>query len=813
MRVTHLKPIKQFDAWFQSKSWQPFPFQQECWCAYYEGKSGLLNAPTGSGKTYALALPLLGHIAALPPQKKPSLKAIWITPIRALANDIKLAVTEAAQYIAPTATIAVRTGDTSTKERQQQKKNIPDFLITTPESLQLMIAQKGAAEMLSTVQAIVVDEWHELLGNKRGALLELSLSYLRGINPAIRIWGISATIGNLEQAREVLLGHQTSHFNNSCLIKAQLEKRIEIVSVLPDEMEKFPWAGHLGVKLIHKIIPLLDNVNSTLIFTNTRAQSEIWYQHLLQHAPHLAGQMAMHHGSISNDMRSWVEESLHRGELKVVVCTSSLDLGVDFRPVEQIIQIGGPKGIARFMQRAGRSGHQPGAISKIYFVPTHAIELMEASAMRKAIEQQKMESKTPVIRAFDVLCQYAVTRALGDGLHPDRVFDEISSTHCFSSISKSEWQRVIQFITSGGDTLYAYDEFKKAEWCDDGLLRVLKRKLAMQHRLSIGTIVSDPAVNVKYMNGTHLGSVEEYFIARMKPGDVFTFAGKTLEIIQFKELSVFVRKVNRKGAVASWQGGRLPLSNQLSEMLRLGMGEYLNGNVLDSEYEAVRNILEFQNTRSLVPNINQLLIEKLKSKDGYHVFIYPFEGRNVHEGLSSLVAYRIAQHLPITFSLAFNDYGFELLSDQPIPIEDALEEDLFNDDNLMKDMMHSINSAEMAKRKFRDIAHIAGLIFTGYPGKSMKARHLQASTSLFFQVLSEHEPDNLLIQQAYDEVLYDQLEEVRLRMALQRIQHQRIELVELTQPSPFSFPILVDRLREKLSSEKLEDRIRRMQMQ
>jgi ATP-dependent Lhr-like helicase len=796
---------------FTSKGWRPLAFQLQCWDAHADGKSGLLNAPTGSGKTYALAIPILQHIAANSSQNKSTLNAIWITPIRALANDLKLAITEAANTIVPSATIAVRTGDTSTKERQQQKKNAPDFLITTPESLQLMIAQKGAKEVLCHVSDIVVDEWHELLGNKRGALLELALAYFRTLNPGIRIWGISATIGNLEQARQVLLGENTQHYKNSCLIKADIQKQVEVVSILPDDMDKFPWAGHLGIKLIDKIIPLLNQAKSTLIFTNTRAQSEIWYQHLLQNAPHLAGQMAMHHGSISNDMRSWVEESLHRGELKVVVCTSSLDLGVDFRPVEQIIQIGGPKGIARFLQRAGRSGHQPGAVSRIYFVPTHAIELMEASAMRKAIEQQKMESKIPVVRAFDVLCQYAITRAVGDGLNAEQVYNEVISTHCFSSVTYEEWQSVIHFISQGGDTLFAYDEFKKAEHCDDGLLRVLNRKMAMQHRLSIGTIVSDPAVSVKYMNGTHLGTVEEYFISRMKPGDVFTFAGKTLEIIQFKELSVFVRKVNKKGAVASWQGGRLPLSNQLSEMLRQGMSDYLLGKTPDAEYHAVKDILEFQNTRSIVPGSHQLLIEKLKSKDGYHVFFYPFEGRNVHEGLSSLVAYRISQLVPISFSLAFNDYGFELLSDQPIPIEQALEEDLFNDNNLFDDILRSINAAEMARRKFRDIANIAGLIFTGYPGKTMKTRHLQASSSLFFNVLSEHEPNHILIRQAYDEVLFDQLEEARLRKALQRIQQQSIELIELSQPSPFAFPIMVDRLREKLSSEKLEDRIRKMQ--
>lgn len=806
-RIKIAKDLK--TEWFLHKKWEPFLFQQQCWKLFAAGKSGLLNAPTGSGKTYALALPALEYIASQKQAGAKGLMAIWITPIRALANDLQQAISDAASFICPDAIVAVRTGDTSSKERQQQKRNVPNFLITTPESLQLMLAQKGSNTLFENLGCVVVDEWHELIGGKRGVLVELALSRLRSIAPHFRTWGISATIGNLQEAMEVLLGDGAEKGE---MVKSSIEKQIEIVSIIPDEMDTFPWAGHLGTKLIHKVLPIIQQAKTTLLFTNTRAQTEIWYQALLQAMPELAGSMAMHHGSINNELRYWVEQQLHTGELKVVVCTSSLDLGVDFRPVEQVIQVGGPKGIARFLQRAGRSGHQPGAVSRIYFLPTHAIELMEASAMRKAIALQKMESKIPVVRAFDVLCQYLVSLAVGDGLNDKQVFQEVKSTYCFNSITEEEWDWVMHFITQGGKSLYAYDEFKKVERDADGLYRVLNKRIALRHRLSIGVIVSDPSIEVKYMNGSRLGSVEEYFISKMKPGDVFTFAGKSLEIVQFKDLAVFVRKVNRKGAVASWQGGRLPLSNRLSEMLREGMSEYQNGTERDVEYTAVEKVLSFQQHRSVLPSKDELLIEKLTSSEGYHVFVYPFEGRNVHEGLSGLMAYRISRQLPISFSIAFNDYGFELLSDQPIPIEDALEEDVFSENNLLDDMIHSINSMEMAKRKFRDIANIAGLIFTGFPGKSMKTKHLQASSSMFFNVLSEYEPDNLLVKQAYEEVLLDQLEELRLRETLKRIGQQQIRLVELSQPSPFAFPIMVDRLREKMSSETVEDRVKKMQI-
>lgn len=800
-------PFTPLNNWFRHKKWKPFPFQQACWEAYIRGESGLLNAPTGSGKTFALALPAL--LSGL--KSKGGLRVLWITPIRALSNDLVMAIQEPAAFLGVNWQVACRTGDTDTRQRQLQKRNMPEFLITTPESLHLMLAQKNSSEVFSRLEAVVVDEWHELIGSKRGVQVELALSRLRALSPGLRTWGISATIGNLEEAMEVLLG---THAAKGTLVKADIKKELEIISILPDEVEKFPWAGHLGIRLIHKVIPLLEQARTTLIFTNTRSQTEIWYQQLLQQAPQLAGLIAMHHGSISGEVRAWVEDALHAGTLKAVVCTSSLDLGVDFRPVEQIIQIGSPKGVARFLQRAGRSGHQPDAVSRIYFLPTHALELMEASALRKAIEANFLESKQPVVRAFDVLCQYLVTLAVGEGLDEEQTYREVLSTHCYESLSHDEWGWVMNFITEGGMSLQAYDEFKKLELGADGLYHVNNRKLAMQHRLSMGTIVSDPVMQVKFLSGGSLGTIEEYFISRLKPGDVFWFAGRSLELVQLKDMTALVRKSNsNKGLVPSWAGGRMPLSGKLSEMLRQGITRYLHKKeVLDIEYSTISEVLEQQQVSSILPDENTLLIEKLSSKDGYHVFVYPFEGRLVHEGLSSLMAYRISQLLPITFSLAFNDYGFELLSDQPIPIEDALGSDLFNADDLFNDMLHSINAAEMAKRKFRDIANISGLIFTGYPGKTMKGRHLQASSSMFFKVFLENEPNNLLIKQAYEEVMQNQLEEVRLRAALERINKQNIVLVDLKEPSPFAFPIMVDRLREKLTSEKLEDRIRKMKL-
>ncbi|NBP70919.1 MAG: DNA ligase-associated DEXH box helicase, partial [Cytophagia bacterium] len=546
---------------------------------------------------------------------------------------------------------------------------------------------------------------------------------------------------------------------------------------------------------------------------NTRSFAEIWYQKMLDAAPELSGLIAMHHGSISQDLRNWVEEQLHEGKLKAVVCTSSLDLGVDFRPVETVIQVGAPKGIARFLQRAGRSGHQPGATSKIHFVPTHSLELMEAAAIREALERNIVEDRFPYIRSFDVLVQYLITLAVGGGFKPEEIFEEVKSTFSYASVNEEEWQWLLSFIVTGGDSLQAYDEYRKVV-VEEGIYKVDNRRIAMRHRMSIGTIVGDTSILIKYQSGKFLGTIEEYFISRLKPGDVFWFAGRNLELIRMQGMEAHVRNSKKKtGLVPSWQGGRMPLSSQMSELIRNKIHEMVKGTDHDEEMTFLKPLFQLQQERSHVPDKTEFLIEYFETKEGYHLVMYPFEGRFVHEGMGALMAYRISQIQTITFSIAMNDYGFELLSDQPIPIEQALEENLFDTENLLKDIQASINSTEMARRKFRDIAAIAGLVFKGFPGQPIKDRHLQSSTQLFFNVFNDYEAHNLLLRQAFDEVMDFQLEEGRLRKALDRINSQKIILRSPEKPTPFAFPIMVDRLREKISNEKLEDQVRRMVLQ
>lgn len=805
------------ESWLASKGLQSFAFQEETWHAYCAGQSGIVNAPTGFGKTFAVFLAvLIDWINRHPDYKAPKnngLQLLWLSPLRALAQDIGRAMEMALEELGIPWQVAVRNGDTPVAERVRQKKHMPEILITTPESLHLLLASKGYPALFRSLSCIAVDEWHELLGSKRGVQVELALSHMKRIAPTegegLRIWGISATIGNLDEALQVLLGDRT----DGIIVRAREQKQVAINTILPETVERFPWAGHLGLKIIDKVLPVIRASRSTLLFTNVRSHAERWYQALLDVAPDLAGAIALHHSAVDPQTRTWIEEQLHLGNLQVVVCTASLDLGVDFRPVDTVIQIGSPKGIARFMQRAGRSGHSPGELSNVHFVPTHSLEIVEAAALQEAYRKGIIENRTPILMAFDVLIQYMVTRATGEGFDSEALYAEVISTHCYADLSWDEWEWLLAFIIRGGNTLQSYDDYHRVVEAA-GLYRVTSRRVAMRHRMHIGTIVGDALMRVRYIGGGFVGTIEESFISRLVPGDVFVLAGKRLELLMVRDMEAVVRKsVARNAIVPSWMGGRLPLSANLGEVLRSTFQQAAGSGKKHPLIEFLEPLFRTQAQLSVIPKEDELLVELIHTKDGYHLFVYPFEGRLVHQAMAALLAYRISRNTPITFSIAMNDYGFELLSDQPIPVDESNVQELFVTEGLYQDLQRSVNAAELGRRKFRDIAVIAGLIFQGYPGAKKKQRHLQNSTSLLYQVLSEHEPQNLLLQQAYNEAFTQEIELERMFASLERIGKGHIIISRPEYLTPFCFPIKVDSLREELSSEKLEDRIKKMQQQ
>ena len=806
--------------WFDAQGWQPFEYQLQVWKAFQKGHSGLLHATTGAGKTLAVWLGALLRLAQLPTPRGAATRVMWITPMRALAADSTKALQQSLSALVGDCDVALQTGDTDSAARAAILRKPPFALVTTPESLTLMFTRTSSQPNLSKLQVLVVDEWHELIGNKRGVQLQLAIARLARINPGLQVWGLSATLGNLPVAMDVLL-HPVKNHAKCTLVQGKLPKQLMIDSLIPDTFERFPWGGHLGLNQLEFVAREIDQSASTLVFTNTRSQAEIWYQALLEARPDYAGLLALHHGSLDKTVRDWVEQGLKNGSLKAVVCTSSLDLGVDFLPVERVIQIGSPKGVARLLQRAGRSGHAPGRPSRITVVPTHALELVEAAAARHAAQQKQIESRFSPQAPLDVLVQHLVTVAMGTGFKPDELFAEVCTTSAYENLSRSQFDWALAFVEKGGESLVAYPDYQRVAADEEGIYRVPRRDIARRHAMSVGTIVSDAAMHVAWMTGGRLGTIEEGFIARLKTGDCFSFAGRVLELVKVRDMTAYVRKANRKKAtVPQWQGGKMPLSSELAhaslQMLELAHQAISSGKKTAlPELQALESLLALQMRWSALPNTGNLLIEEMHSKEGHHLFVYPFEGRTVHIGLASLLAWRASRHKPGTFSIAMNDYGFELLSAEPVNWHEWIagslaQAPLFSTENLFEDVLACLNASELAQRRFREIARIAGLVFQGFPGAGKSAKQLQASSGLFFEVFKKHDQNNLLLDQAQREALEQELDLKRMEAALCAIHGKTLVFKSIDRPTPFAFPLLIERLRETVSTEKLSDRVARM---
>lgn len=792
-----LAPVRD---WFSRQGWKPFPFQEEVWRRYLAGESGLVQVVTGAGKTYAAAM---GPVAEMLARPTPGLKLLYVTPLRAVSRDIEKAIVAPMVEMGWNLRVESRTGDTAQKARRRQMRNMPDVLITTPESLELMLAYPKASELFKNLRCVVADEWHELLGNKRGVLLELSLARLRALRPELRIWALSATVANPQEAAEAAAGVGV----RAGVVGADLERRTVIRSVLPERLDPFPWAGQLGMSMAPPLLHELDINRSTLIFTNTRRQAERWYQALTLLAPQYASRIALHHGSLGREERERVEAGVKDGSLKWVVATSSLDLGVDFQPVERVAQVGSPKGIARLAQRAGRAAHQPGGTSLVSFVPTNALELLEIAAARQALKDGAVEPRKSPSKPYDVLAQHLVTLACGDGFRPDGVLPEIRTAQAYRDLSDEEFGWVLEFVTTGR-SLQAYPEYRKVVEVD-GLYKIASKGLAGRHRQSIGTITSEGTVLVKYTNRQDLGTLSESFVSRLKKGDVFTFSGRQLELVLVREMTAYVRNTARKStAVPSWQGGRFAISASLGKYLRqqLSNPEGATG----EEREAITPLLDEINRLSKLPGESELLAEEVLTREGRHLFVYPFEGSHVHEGLAALLTYRMASLEPGSFALTVNDYGFEILGRKDYPFGRVFPRALGADGDVESEIRAALNLSELAKRQFREIAQIAGLVYPGRPGARKSTWQLQGSASTFYGVFRQYEPDSLLLRQAEREVLEGGLEGERLSRTLGRMRAQTLVYTRPKRPTPLGFLLLVDRLSTKLSNEDLLKRILRM---
>lgn len=807
-----------FENWFESRGWTAWSFQREAWRAYASGKSGLVHAPTGSGKTLAVWGGPVGEAMGEPTPRGKSgapIRVLWITPLRALANDTLESLREPVEALGVPWVVQPRTGDTKQSMRQRQRKRLPAALVTTPESLSLLLSYPESVDAFATLQCVIVDEWHEMLGTKRGVQTELCLARLRRLAPGLRTWGLSATLGNIDEAASVLLGDGA---DKACVIRGESEKAVEVETLRPDAVDAFPWSGHLGTVLLPQVVERLEQGGTTLLFTNTRSQAEAWFRRLLEARPDWLGHIALHHGSLDRGIRHQVEDMLRAGSLRCVVCTSSLDLGVDFSPVDQVMQLGSPKGVARLLQRAGRSGHQPGAISRVYGVPTNALELVEFAAARDAIldvtiegNDESLEQRTPVTCPLDVLAQHLVTLGAGGHVTLSDTRDEIQSTHSFRNLDDASWAWVLDFLTRGGTALQAYPQYKRLAVQDDRLT-IQSAELAKRHRMGIGTITGDTMMSVRLGRGRRLGTIEERFISRLNPGDRFVFAGRTVELVRVRGLNAEVRATRaRRGLVPRWMGGRCPLSTQLADRVQTRLEHAADGCFEGPEMELVRPLLEAQSSVSVIPRRDEILIETISVRRVHFAFVFSFAGRLVNEGLMSLIGARLSGFKPISLSMTGNDWGFQLESRTRFDLDEDGWYRLLSPDNLLEDLFACLNTIELSRRTFRGIAQIAGLVFTGYPGQPKTARHLQASSDLFFDVFQEFDPSNPLLDQARREVLERELEVQRLRATLESIASKKIVVRAPSELTPLSFPLWADSIRrQQVSSESWTDRVTRM---
>ncbi|MEM6255093.1 MAG: ligase-associated DNA damage response DEXH box helicase [Cyanobacteria bacterium P01_D01_bin.156] len=790
--------------WFKHQQWQPLPFQQQTWDAYLTGHSGLIQVPTGSGKTYAA---VMGPIADMLANPGKGLQLLYLTPLRALSRDIEKSIQKPIEEMGWPLQVESRTGDTKASQRARQKKKLPEILITTPESLSVLLSYKGAAQRFGNLRAVILDEWHELMSSKRGTQTELCLAQLRLLQPNLKTWAISATLGNLKEAAQTAVGLDTT----PVIIQSDIKRETKITSILPEEVDSFPWSGHLGLHLFQELVDSLDPEKSTLIFTNTRSQSERWFQALSFAAPDCP--MALHHGSINMAERQAIEAGIKSGDLKWVICTSSLDLGVDFQPVERIVQIGSAKNLARLLQRAGRSAHQPGGTSEVFFLPTNALELIEIAAFRQGLASGDIESRHALRLPYDVLSQHLVTLACGDGFEPAATLASIRQTVAFQDINDEAFTWMLEFLEKGGRCLKAYPRYQKLV-LDEGRYQVSTTQISRMHRLSIGTITGNQQVQVVYTNRRKLGTVDEGFVSRLKKGDVFFFAGRQLEFFQMKDMVLYVKNTRKKSTtVPVWTGGNLAISDCLSHHLRQQITQVKSGEIVSPEIECIMPILAAQDRISHLPDEQELLIETWKSREGQHLYVFPFEGRFVHEGLGFLWTYRFSQCKKATFTVSVNDYGFEILAPKNYPFQSIFDENshnFFDGNNIADDIRASLNISELIQRRFRSVAQVSNLVFQGYPSSRKTGSQLQVSASLIYDVFSKYESDNLLLKQAEQEVLQYQLELARLQTALNRIQTLNIVWKSTQRPSPLAFPLLVERLSARLSNESLLERIERM---
>jgi len=800
-----------FQHWFQSRGWEPRPHQLALVKHITNGKSTLLVAPTGAGKTLAGFLPTLVDLASLDPGtlKMRGLHTLYISPLKALAVDIARNLEAPIREMALPFTIETRTGDTPQSKRARQTEKPPHILLTTPEQLALLLAHRNARKLFENLKTVVLDELHALVTSKRGDLLSLGLARLFTIAPHLTSIGLSATVREPDDLRRYLVPQiNANEMAELVMVKGGAKAKIGILKA----HNKLPLAGHTALASMREIFKAIEAHRMVLVFVNTRMQAEFVFQELWKLNDSVLP-IALHHGSLDVSQRRKVETAMAEGKLRAIVCTATLDLGIDWGDVDLVINVGAPKGASRLMQRIGRSNHRLDEPSEALLVPANRFEAMECHAALDAVEAAAQDTPDPRRGALDVLAQHLLCMACADGFRPDELYHEVRSAALYADLTRSDFDAVLDFTATGGYALRAYENFAKIKEAKDGLWRIANARVAQQYRMNIGTIIESTMVKVRIgkltksgksqWGGKVLGEVEDYFAEGLVQGDTFLFAG---EILRFEGLDANSMLVSRAPRVTdpkipAYAGGKFPLSTFLAERVREMIARPSTWSSLPKE---VSEWLQWQKDKSILPKADELLVEAFPSGDRHYLVLYPFEGRLAHQTLGVLLTKRLERARLKPLGFVCNDYGLSIwaigdiaaaISEGRLMLADLLSEDMLGDD-----LEEWLNDSSIMKRAFRHCAIISGLVEKRFPGQEKSGRQMTVSTDLIYEVLRRHEPDHVLLKAARQDAALGLLDLKRLNDMLIRIKNH-VVFKPLDKISPLSVAVIVEIGRESVYGE------------
>ena len=781
-------PVK-FSNWFQAKGWSAYPHQLQMIEQIESGKSILLIAPTGAGKTLSGFLPSLIDLAETPHQ---GLHTLYLSPIKALAVDIARNLDTPISEMGLPITVETRTGDTPQPKRNRQRTTPPNMLMTTPESLELMLSWPDAARLFGSVKMIIIDEIHALAGTKRGDLLSLSLAALRKLAPHSLSIGLSATVANPDRFTPWLDADQS----RVAVLKPDLSKAIEL-SILDTEAERLPWSGHGGLYAAKDIYTLITTHRPCLVFVNTRAQAEMLFQALWVHND-LTLKIGLHHGSLEVGLRRKTEAAMARGELDAVVATSSLDLGIDWADIELVIQVGAPKGTSRLMQRIGRAGHRLDAPSRALIVPANRFEVLESLAAKINVEERILDDLPEHDGGLDVLAQHIVGRAVAGPFDADSLFDQVRSAAHYRRLSRESFDRTLDFVATGGYALGHYSQFQRIVQGVDGLWRLTSRRVATRWKMNVGTIVETDTIKVRLKGGPVLGEIEDYFVQGLSAGDTFIFAGRVLEFAGMKANQALARP-GRTGEpkIPAYAGGRLPLSPGLAQRVR----QLLNDPAIHRFLPPmVQEWLSIQKWVSDLPAEDKLLVETFPRGGKHYMVAYCFAGRNAHQTLGMLLTRRMERQGIGPLGFVATDYAIAVWSRHQVTTPDSL----FTTDILGDDLEEWMAESSMLKRSFRQVAIISGLIDKNSPGTEKTGKQVTINSDLIYDVLRQHQPDHLLLEATRADAARGMTDIKRLSDLLSdyagHITHRSLQRV-----SPLSVPLLLEVGRESVTASAVDE--------